>query len=325
MTRTLAPIYDRAEYSAPAAREMVRQLYELIFRPVFDILNIKAPRINSQADIRNALRAGRVFWQEGYFYGQFNSVVGRSLRALGAKFVPSKRAYKLDLADIPMDMRTDLVIGKGLNRSKTERILKHLDDVSQAKITLGPDDHGDVIMDDLGIQVIKTFKVLPESIQLPYDLTDKQKQDMQEKYNTNMEMFINGWKDEQIERLREKTEANAVLGYRADRLAKIVKNEFSVTEKRARFIARQETSIFVSKYRQLRYEAAGSKDYIWSTSHDERVRHDPRGGDHRVLDGRRFSWDSPPVVDHATGRTANPGEDFGCRCLALPVINIRGS
>jgi SPP1 gp7 family putative phage head morphogenesis protein len=324
VTKTLSPIHVRKAYHKPMADAAIRQLYDIIFKPIFDILNMKHHKVNSLADVKQALRAGRIYWENGYFYGQFGSVVGRTLRSLGAEFVRSKRAYKLDIGDIPMDLRTDIAIGKGMNRAKTEAILGHLEDISQAKIILGSGQEAVAVMDDLNIQTIKTFKVLPESMQLPMDMTDRQRESIKESYTENMDLYINGWKDEAIERLRVKVQENAAIGYRADRLASIVKNEFGVTESKAKFIARQEASLLVSKYREERYTNVGVKEYIWSTSNDERVRHDPRGGDHRGLNGRRFSWDSPPVVDHATGRKANPGEDFNCRCLALPIINLRG-
>ena len=74
----------------------------------------------------------------------------------------------------------------------------------------------------------------------------------------------------------------------------------------------------VSKYRQIRYEEVGIDNYIWSTSHDSRVRHD-----HRELQGKVFSFSNPPITDKATGARNNPGEDFGCRCVAIPVMPER--
>jgi SPP1 gp7 family putative phage head morphogenesis protein len=152
------------------------------------------------------------------------------------------------------------------------------------------------------------------------DLTEQQKQDLVDTYQKNIELYINDWKDEAIERLREKTQANAALGYRSDRLARIVKTEFGVSKNKAKMIARQETSLFVSKYREERYTGAGIKQYIWSTSQDQRVRHD-----HADLNHKIFSWDEPPIVDQSTGKRGNPGTDFNCRCLALPLIRLSGN
>lgn len=60
---------------------------------------------------------------------------------------------------------------------------------------------------------------------------------------------------------------------------------------------------------------AGIKEYIWQTRRDERVRES-----HRRLHGKKFSWDSPPETDG--GRHCHPGEDYGCRCIALPSFNL---
>ncbi len=55
-------------------------------------------------------------------------------------------------------------------------------------------------------------------------------------------------------------------------------------------------------------EAFGIKRYIWHTQGDERVR-----GSHAANDGKIFSWDNPPPMGH-------PGEDYGCRCWAEPIL-----
>lgn len=274
-------------------------------------------RINSISDLKNAIRAGRIFYQEGYFYGVFNSVTGKALRNLGASFSSQKKAYKLDINKIPMDMRTDIVIGRGMNQSKTERILKYLEEIKPLKLIVGSGMQAITMFDDLNKQAITTFKVLPENLQIPMELTQQQKDNLADTYQKNLSGYLEDWKTEQIERLREKTQQNAVLGYRADRLAGIVKSEFDVSKNRAKFIARQETSQFISKYRQDRYTNAGIKQYIWSTSKDERVRLD-----HKVLDHQIFSWDSPPITNRITGERNHPGSDYNCRCLALPVIRL---
>jgi len=321
MIKQLRPIIDKKIYSSEVETDMLQQLWDAIFKPVFDILQVKTPaRVNSVSDLRDALRAGRIFWQDGYFYGTFNSVVAKALREMGAEFNKTKKAYKLDMNKLPMDIRTDIVIGKGMNRSKTERILEALDGAAEMKLAIGTGMKATSMFDDLNQQAITTFKVLPENIQIPMELTAWQKEDLLDSYQKNVSGYLEDWKTEAIERLREKTQANAALGYRSDRLATIVKTEFGVSKSKAKMIARQETSLFVSKYREERYTGAGISEYVWSTSKDQRVR-----PDHAALDHQVFSWDSPPVVDRSTGRRGNPGEDFGCRCLALPVIRLGAS
>lgn len=64
------------------------------------------------------------------------------------------------------------------------------------------------------------------------------------------------------------------------------------------------------------HESQGVTEYVWSTSDDERTR-----PDHKALDGKRFAYADPPVSNKTTGTRANPGEDYGCRCVAIPVIS----
>lgn len=79
-------------------------------------------------------------------------------------------------------------------------------------------------------------------------------------------------------------------------------------------MARQETSLLTAKYRKLRYTDVGITKYRWSTSHDDRVRKR-----HKELDGQVFDFEAPPIVNEK-GDRKNPGEDFGCRCQAIPII-----
>lgn len=75
---------------------------------------------------------------------------------------------------------------------------------------------------------------------------------------------------------------------------------------------------------RLQQKDAGCKRYKWRTQRDSRVR-----SCHRALEGKIFSWDNPPMMWRETahgivytGERCNPGEDWGCRCIAIPVFDI---
>lgn len=109
-----------------------------------------------------------------------------------------------------------------------------------------------------------------------------------------------------------KIEGIVTQGVRSGRLtneiAKDIHRQVGVTERRARFIARDQVAKFNSSLTQLRQKDAGIEKYIWSTSGDERVR-----PEHEANNGQTFSWNNPPSTGH-------PGEDFLCRCVAVPVF-----
>jgi hypothetical protein len=114
-------------------------------------------------------------------------------------------------------------------------------------------------------------------------------------------------------------------------LSKILQKRFDVSKSRGDLIARDQTLKLNSQVTQTRLQGLGVTEYTWITSRDERVRGRPggvngpkpgkawNGGNHFKLDGKRFSWNDPPVVD-GKGRRAHPGQDFQCRCTASPVL-----
>lgn len=115
-------------------------------------------------------------------------------------------------------------------------------------------------------------------------------------------------------------------GATVDEVRKKIEGRLGVVRSRAEFIARDQTLKLYGQIQEQRQTAAGIEEYTWSTSEDERVRGNPDGlypnsqSDHFHLEGTVQRWDSAPVVDAKTGRTAHPGADFQCRCAAIPIL-----
>jgi len=101
-------------------------------------------------------------------------------------------------------------------------------------------------------------------------------------------------------------------GQRFEELAKEVERIGGITARRATFIARDQTAKLSSAFNQIRQVGAGIKTYVWSTSHDERVR-----PSHNQMNGEVVAWNDPREVD---GEKIHPGQAVNCRCVALPVI-----
>jgi SPP1 gp7 family putative phage head morphogenesis protein len=94
-----------------------------------------------------------------------------------------------------------------------------------------------------------------------------------------------------------------------------------VSESRAKLWARDQTLKLHADIVQSKHESLGIVEYNWRTSKDGTVRHD-----HAMLEGKRFRYDAPPVVNTsrvaqgAPERRRNPGKDYECRCHADPVL-----
>lgn len=70
---------------------------------------------------------------------------------------------------------------------------------------------------------------------------------------------------------------------------------------------------------QARHEELGITDYVWIAERDAKTR-----PEHRELDGQECSYVDPPLGadKSSSGEPCNPGEDFGCRCMASPIVRI---
>ncbi len=135
--------------------------------------------------------------------------------------------------------------------------------------------------------------------------------------------LISSLADDKVSRVH-RVLSDAGPGTRVEEIQRRIVEQTGATESRAALIARDQVLKLNANVTQQQHEAAGITSYTWSTSRDERVRHPEPGklgGDHKDLEGHVFEYSKPPVVDTRTGRRANPGEDYQCRCCAIPILD----
>jgi SPP1 gp7 family putative phage head morphogenesis protein len=72
-----------------------------------------------------------------------------------------------------------------------------------------------------------------------------------------------------------------------------------------------------SRFNRAAQRDAGVDSYRWQSMHDNRVR-----PEHEHLDGIEFDWDDPPLGadESSNGEDCHPGDDYNCRCVAVPVV-----
>lgn len=121
---------------------------------------------------------------------------------------------------------------------------------------------------------------------------------------------------ETLGRMREIVMEGYRKGETTTSIVKKVQRAYGISRRHAQLIARDQVAKLNSNITQRQQRDAGVSEYIWSTSGDSRVRNS-----HKALNNKRFRWDDPPVVDERTGRRCHPGEDYQCRCVALPVFD----
>ncbi len=150
------------------------------------------------------------------------------------------------------------------------------------------------------------------------------------------EQALRMWVDSNVEKIKTiPTESLGSMrqiildGYKQGRtirdISKDIQEEYNVSKHRAQMFARDQVATLNAQITKMQQQDAGCKRYRWSTSHDARVR-----DCHRALDGKIFNWNDPPEMWYETkksgrvytGRRCNPGEDYACRCVAIPVFDL---
>jgi SPP1 gp7 family putative phage head morphogenesis protein len=126
--------------------------------------------------------------------------------------------------------------------------------------------------------------------------------------STNVAL-INSLPEKSLDQIEALVKQGLASGERVEELSADIMERVDVSQSRANLIARDQVSKLNGQIDQLNQTNAGVDKYIWSTSMDERVR-----PNHASKEGKTYSWDDPPVD------TGHPGQDYQCRCVALPVF-----
>lgn len=269
---------------------------------------------NSDNALLDAIRSGSIWWDDGKFSGQFNAQTTKALRALGATYNAASKTWALPrdrltgdllMAQAHADMRYDAIRRSFLTTLDDMRI-----DSLDNYLHFAPKyEEAIAWMDEDFQKTVRAITIEPK-------LTPKSQQIIARDWAQNLDLYVKDWAAENILKLRQQVQANTFDGRRPEQLFDMLRANYGVSQRKAEFLARQETSLLLSKFRENRYAEIGITSYRWSTSHDERVRHD-----HRELNNKVFNFSQPPVTDHRTGARNNPGEDFNCRCAAIPIVD----
>lgn len=349
-------IQNKENISKPLERAIIYVFAELIYKPIFDIIseeisaewlekelpkvikerrtqkrddlneeikrnrevysylykNAKEDKLAQNALIRAILR-GRVQYTGEHFEGVFNLAISKAIREMGGTWDQRTKKWRIKRSQLTPQVSMAIGTASGLVQRTKERIGKHLDQL-QELMEQNPNFTFDKAFgyslqafEDQFEEGIKGITVAPE-------FTQEMLKELAEKYSNNMNLYIKGWTEESIRRLRDRVLINTFQGKRSENLVKNIEHDFAVSATKAKFLAKQETSLLMSQFREERYKSVGVEKYRWITAGDSRVR-----GYHKRLNGKIFTWDNPPVVD-ASGHRAHPGQDFGCRCVSVPII-----
>lgn len=298
-------------------------LWDTVFRQLFALFDEEDPRRDNikTTALMSALKSGAIHYQAGVFSGQFNIATSKELSAFAAFDGRSKTWIGFPPTEIITEAQRIKYAARGLNdRISTllpqfqTRIDKQLKDLAfpMKTVIVDLESAAEVEMTDLSVWPVLTESAMKRLIS---------------GYNENQQLNVKNWAPEQVERLRAMVEKNVREGYNVGEMRELLMNEWGVSFNKAKFLARQETSLFVSTFRDERYQSAGVEEYVWLSAHDSRCREanrygGPAHGPGGPLHGHTFRFDDPPVSG-TRGEKENPGVPYGCRCIARPVLPKR--
>lgn len=297
-----------------------------IYSPLVKEFSVKGVLKNSREGLLEAIQSGRLTFNRGKFSGKLNSTLSGELRALGAKWDRSQKCYTLPLDKLPHDVRNAISTSAWRFEQKISRLDEKLSKIVPSELAkkLKLTD----LFDKAIFKVEKDFEKTTKNITVAPVFTAKRRQDLAAEWQNNMELWITDFTAKEIVELRKNLRKSIFSGNRFESAVKTIQESYGVSERKAKFLARQETQLAMTTYKYSRYEEAGIGEYKWkcvvgTPSHPVRPQH--RKLNDASAAGKIFRFDDPPVTTEPgeAERRNNPGTDYNCRCTAIPVVRFK--
>ena len=262
------------------------------------------------------------------FSGRFNLKITSDLKALGAKWDSTDKVFRMPADDIPTDLQSVISLSETAFRRKTAAMVHKLDRL----VTDSPWE-GLSFADIFATAVYRMdreFRVNVKTISIQPEVTDFQAEKIGTDWETNLKRYVKDFTMEQMAELRERIKKTYLSGDRYGSLSKVIKDSFEVSQRKAEFLAQQETNLLTTAYQSSKYVEAGVPFYLWrcvpgTPAHPTRERHKQLSAmsDRGIV----FRWDDPPVTTgpNEKARRNNPRQDYRCRCDGIPVQVPPGS
>lgn len=285
-----------------ARREAVREVAKPKFRG-HEVLKAKAPLLYPDSMVREYQRVANAYMV------LLNKIVAKHMPKIkeAAKLEKQKAARTDDIQDLGLVIRKafedmNIELEQQASSFGLERKLANLANLTR-KLTIK--EWKKVVKATLGIDILDD-----------YYLGEFYREQLKKWTEENVGLIKTIPKDT-LSQMENIVQEGFKTGKTTTSIVKEIQRTYGVEKRHARLIARDQMAKLNADLAKTQQQDAGVEEYIWSTSGDGRVR-----DRHRSLNKKTFRWDDPPVVDTKTGRRCHPGEDYQCRCVALPKFNF---
>ena len=121
---TLKPVEVSEYFIDRVSSGMRKYFWENIFAQIFLILEDKNVVINSKDELVNAIKTGKIYYENGAFRGKFNNRISTTLEEMGAKF--RNGAYYIERSLIPIECAQAIGIVEAQTALKLAALSKYL-------------------------------------------------------------------------------------------------------------------------------------------------------------------------------------------------------
>lgn len=318
----LKPIKESTEDFDKLEAAIKKLFRDKLFLPLLKELGEPSNRIaNSESAVADALNSGRITFNRGRFSGRFNSSISKELKDLGARWDRKHGTWNILQSSLPIEIRNTISASAFKFAEKLERIDRKLAQILPEEFAgqLSSSKYFDASL----WKVDKDFRESVKNITVAPTLSESARKRIADEWQNNMKLWITDFTKEEIEKLRKNMRKTVFAGNRYESAVKTIQRSYGVSENKAKFLARQETSLLMTKFKETRYVEAGVKEYRWGCVAGSKLH--PVRPWHKSLEGKVFRWDDPPITTKAGEpiRRNNPGQDYNCRCFAKPIVRFK--
>lgn len=317
---TFKPIRPNVNIDNKIAQKIIEWEWKWYYKPILDILKPNTV-INDNEALFSAIKSGAVYYQNGGFYsktGRFSNTIAKELESIGARYSKYGRCYRIAQNKIPDKILWIIETTNAKTYSSVLAAKQVMDNfignieelVQNIKLT----DLAEGMILDVEKRAYQNFKANKIETITP-KMSDNIARQFTENYTDTIRFEIKNRLPEEVIKMREIVGQMAIDGESRITIRQYIEKKFNVSQKKAKFLARNESSIAVTEYLSAKYQSEGSEEFIWVANLDERVR-----DEHKKLNGTKHRYDNPPIIDERTGTRGMPGEFYNCRCTFIPVF-----
>lgn len=341
MTDSFKPVHINEYFLKQIATGLKKEIYDSLFKQIFAVLNDNSI-YNDKKTLINAIRSGRIYYENGAFRSSkpFSNAVADELEKIGARF--KYGAYYIERATLPLELENTLAIVAARESAKIGALNGLLVKLSEL---IGQESAVRLFISKAVDRMYsKLIKDLEETTQdggkvpvIELVRTKEQAKKVTEDYIHNMDYWVKNWKEKEIVKMRQDVADMVKNGARTETIKKYFMNRWGIAERKAEFLARNESGIAGAVIKATHYQDMGCTHFKWlrSTSKEKRELHleyAKETGNQYGLGGTNiFSFSDPPIIEQIKvgnsfvpkpdGQKGLPQQTYNCSCNLVGIKN----